>query len=142
LSDYVSRRLRAAIAHRAKGCCEYCGSPAKFCIDPFVAEHIHPVAKGGLTVADNLALACMGCNGYKQDKTEAYDAVSQAVAPLYHPRTHLWHEHFAWNEEFTHLVPLTAIGRVTIAELQLNRAGVINVRLLLILAGLHPPRRY
>ena len=83
----------------------------------------------------------MGCNGYKQDKTEAYDAISQTVVPLYNPRTHAWHEHFTWNEEFTHLVPLTAIGRVTIAELQLNREGIINVRFLLTLAGLHPPRQ-
>jgi hypothetical protein len=58
---------------------------------------------------------------------------------LYHPRVHLWAAHFAWNDEFTHIVPLTAIGRVTVAELQLNREGVINVRLLLIMAGLHPP---
>ena len=112
-----------------------------FCIDPFVAEHIHPIAKGGLTIADNLAFACMGCNGYKQDKTEAYDAMSQNLVPLYNPRVHLWHEHFAWNEAFTHVVPLTAIGRVTLAELQLNREGVLNLRILLILAGLHPPRQ-
>lgn len=104
MSDYVSKRLRAAIVHRANGRCEYCGSPAKFCIDPFVAEHIHPLAEGGSTVADNLAFACMGCNGYTQDKTEASDAISRTVVPLYHPRTHLWHEQLAWNEEFTHLV--------------------------------------
>lgn len=83
----------------------------------------------------------MGCNGYKQDKTEAYDAFSRTVVPLYHPRTHTWNEHFAWNEEYTHLIPLTAIGRVTITELQLNREGAINVRFLLTLAGLHPPRQ-
>lgn len=70
-----------------------------FCIDPFVAEHIHPVAKGGSTIAENLAFACIGCNGYKQDKTEAFDGVSQATAPLYHPRTDRWHDHFTWNED-------------------------------------------
>lgn len=139
MSEYVSKRLRAEIARRADGRCEYCRCPSKFSIDPFVAEHIFPVAKGGLTVADNLAFACMGCNGYKQDKTEAYDAVNQAVVVLYHPRTHPWHEHFAWNEPFTHIIPLTAIGRVTIAELQLNRDGVHNIRMLLMMAGLHPP---
>jgi hypothetical protein len=138
LSDYVSKRLRAVIVRRANGCCEYCGCPAKFCIDPFVAEHIQPIAKGGLSAIDNLAFACMGCNGFKQDKTQAYDATSQAIAPLYNPRTHVWHEHFAWNEDYTRLVPLTAIGRVTIAELQLNREGAMNIRMLLTLAGLHP----
>jgi hypothetical protein len=126
------------IARRANACCEYCLCPAKFCIDPFVAEHIQPTAKGGLNTLDNLAFACMGCNGFKQDKTESYDAVGQTVVPLYHPRIHIWHDYFAWNEDFTRLVPLTAIGRVTVAELQLNREGVVNIRFLLTLAGLHP----
>ena len=80
MSEYVSKKLRAAIAHRAGGRCEYCCSPAAFCIDPFVAEHIHPVARGGLTVADNLAYACMGCNGYKQDKTEATQSVRLSLS--------------------------------------------------------------
>ena len=67
--------------------------------------------------------------------------MSQTFTPFFNPRTHVWTEHFVWNEEFTFIVPLTAIGRVTIIELQLNRVGVVNVRLLLLMAGLHPPPR-
>ena len=81
----------------------------------------------------------MGCNGYKQDKIDGFDAISQTLAGLFNPRIHLWAEHFAWNEDYTRLVPLSLIGRVTIDELKLIRDGVIKVRLLLILAGLHPP---
>jgi hypothetical protein len=49
------------------------------------------------------------------------------------------HEHFAWSEAITHLVPFAPIGRVTNTGLQLNRERVINVRLLMISARLHPP---
>jgi len=138
LSEYVSKKLRAEIAHRAGGQCEYCRTPAAFSTAPFVAEHIQPRARGGLTLSDNLVYACIGCNGYKQDKIEGFDSGSQTMVPLYHPRMHRWSEHFAWNEDFLLLIPLTDIGRVTISKLQLNRNGVINVRRLLILVGLHP----
>jgi len=59
--------------------------------------------------------------------------------PLYHPRQHDWHEHFAWNEDFTKLLGLTAIGRATIEKLQLNREGVMNLRHALGSIGKHPP---
>lgn len=121
MSEYVSKKFRNVIERRANGRCEYCRCPSKYCIDPFVAEHIQPVARGGQTTLDKLAFACIGCNGFKLDKTEGYDAASQATTPLFNPRIHQWTDHFAWNEDFTHIVPLTAIGRVTIAELQLNR---------------------
>jgi hypothetical protein len=103
---------------------------------PNTFSHLPKVGKPFSTIWH---FACIGCNGFKLDKTKGYDAISQANVPLYHPRIHQWAEHFAWNDEFTHIVPLTAIGRVTVAELQLNREGVVNVRLLLIMAGLHPP---
>jgi hypothetical protein len=37
------------------------------------------------------------------------------------------------------MLPLTAIGRATIALLQTNRASVVNLRRVLRLQGLHPP---
>jgi hypothetical protein len=39
------------------------------------------------------------------------------------------------------LVGRTPIGRATVAQLQLNRPGVRNLRRLLRLAGEHPPSR-
>jgi HNH endonuclease len=95
--------------------------------------------RGGTTTPDNLALSCSGCNGHKYDKTEAYDTVSEEMAPLYHPRRQIWGEHFAWNEDYTLLVGLTPTGRVTVETLHLNREGVVNLRRVLLLAGLHPP---
>jgi hypothetical protein len=106
---------------------------------PFAVEHVYPAARGGATTEDNLALACSGCNGHKYDKTEAYDPVTCSVVPLYHPRRDAWREHFIWNEDFTHLIGLTPTGRATVEALCLNREGIINLRWVLFLAGLHPP---
>lgn len=88
---------------------------------------------------DNLALSCSGCNGHKYDRVEGFDTISQRMAPLYHPRQDVWSEHFAWNEEYTRIVGLTPTGRATVEALHLNREGVVNLRWVLFLVGLHPP---
>ena len=50
-----------------------------------------------------------------------------------------WSEHFTWNDDFTLVIGISAIGRVTIEEMQLNREGVINLRRVLFAMGEHPP---
>lgn len=61
------------------------------------------------------------------------------TTPLYHPRTMLWNDHFAWSEDTTIVIGLTPIGRATVQTLRMNRAGVVNLRQLLHTAGQHPP---
>jgi HNH endonuclease len=139
LSERIPRRLRQAVERRAQGRCEYCRCPLAVATEPFAVEHIIPTVRGGATGLDNLALACSGCNGYKYDRIEGYDPVSEAQAPLYHPRRDSWREHFAWSQDHTHVVGLTPTGRVTVVMLRLNREGVVNLRRLLLLVGLHPP---
>jgi hypothetical protein len=63
------------------------------------------------------------------------------TVPLFHPRTMDWEDHFVWSSDYLDVMPLTAIGRVTIRELCLNRTGVRNVRRVLYAAGEHPPKR-
>jgi hypothetical protein len=99
-----------------------------------------PRSKGGSDDMDNLALACMGCNDHKYEKTEYKDPVTGEVVPLFHPQLHNWQEHFSWDEEYTEMVGITAIGRATIEALQLNRKGVANLRRLLRLINEHPPQ--
>ena len=72
----VSASIRAKNEERAKKLCEYSRSPLEFSPDPFSVEHIFPISKGGTDDAENLALACQGCNGYKSTKTEAFDVMS------------------------------------------------------------------
>ena len=135
----VTVRLRRLVEARACGCCEYCLSQARFATQPFSVEHIIARSQGGPTDVDNLALACQGCNNHKYIRTEGRDPVSGASAPLYHPRRQRWHEHFAWNDDFTLIIGLTPVGRATVETLRLNREGLVNLRRVLVAMGEHPP---
>ena len=132
-------RQRQVVAERARGCCEYCRSQARFAIQPFSVEHILPLERGGTTALDNLALACQGCNNHKYTKTEGRDPVSGDSVSLYHPRQQRWRDHFAWNDDFTLIIGLTPTGRATVKALQLNREGLVNLRRALYSMGEHPP---
>lgn len=80
----VSSALRRQIEDRAGELCEYCRSPASVSSQPFSVEHIVPRVRGGASTADNLALACQGCNNHKYDKIEGADPTSGEVVALYH----------------------------------------------------------
>jgi len=111
--------LRRSVAERARGCCEYCRSQARFATESFSVEHIVPESQGGPTAAENLALSCQGCNNHKHTKTQGRDPETGAAVPLFHPRQHRWGDHFRWNENFTQVVGLTPTGRATVEELRL-----------------------
>ena len=103
-------------------------------------DHIVPLALGGADTLENLALSCFGCNGPKSAFTEGTDPETDASAALYHPRRDDWREHFRWNGDFNELVGLTPTGRATIVRLDLNRAGVVTLRRLMIGSEEgHPP---
>jgi hypothetical protein len=138
--SYITAIKQQQVIERANRCCEYCKSSMDYTSQPFVMEHIIPIAEDGETSLDNLALACGGCNGHKYTKVKALDPVSQTQVSLYHPRQQTWQDHFGWSADYLEIIGLTAIGRATIDALKLNRPGVINVRKLLLMAGLHPPQ--
>lgn len=130
---------RRTVVERARGCCEYCRSQARFAMQPFSVEHIVPRSQSGKATLDNLALACQGCNNHKYTKTEGNDPITGDRVPLYHPRQQRWRDHFAWNESFTLIIGLTPTGRATVKALRLNREGVVNLRRILYAMGEHPP---
>ena len=134
-----SNEIRRLVTDRARGCCEYCFSQEQFASGRFSMDHIIPEVKGGLFEIDNLALACQSCNNFKYSHIEGYDHETQAFVALYHPRKHVWAEHFYWNENFTVLIGLTPTGRATIQRLQLNRDFLINQRVLYCKLKVHPP---
>lgn len=136
---YITVAEQAQIIDRANRRCEYCKCTMDHAAQPFAIEHIVPISEGGVTSLSNLALACGGCNGHKYNKTEAIDPENQRSVPLYHPRNQIWDEHFTWSEDLLQIVGRSATGRATIDALRMNRSGVINLRRLLLLAGLHPP---
>ncbi len=57
--------------------------------------------------------------------------------PLFHPRQQFWHEHFSWSRDKSEVIGKTPCGRATVEALHLNRAGVVNLRRLLFMAGVH-----
>ncbi|MBM3144831.1 MAG: HNH endonuclease [Chloroflexi bacterium] len=135
----VTSELKQAVLERARSRCEYCKSQLRFATQSFSTEHIIPHHSGGETSFDNLALACQGCNNHKYTKTEALDPISDNIVPLYHPRQQPWHDHFAWNDNFTLVIGLTPTGRATIQALRLNREELVNLRRVLYAMGEHPP---
>lgn len=138
---YITAAQQQQVIERANRRCEYCKCSMDYSSQPFEIEHIIPIAEAGETSLANLALACGSCNGHKYTKVEAIDPVSQTQVPLYHPRQQIWQDHFGWSADYLQIIGLTAIGRATVESLKLNRPGVINMRKLLLMAGLHPPKK-
>ena len=56
--------LRARVFSRDGFVCAYCGCTS----GPHQIDHVHPVSRGGLSVMDNLAVACSPCNASKRDR--------------------------------------------------------------------------
>ena len=137
---YISKTTRQLVFKRAGRCCEYCKSSADYTTDPFSIEHIVPLSKDGLNSLINLALSCMGCNGYKSIKIAFLDPITRLIFPLFNPRTMVWDDHFMWNKTSTIIVAKTPIGRATIEALKLNREELKNLRFALVAIGIHPPK--
>ena len=138
--ERVPDRVKMQVAQRAADCCEYCRSQVRFAMQAFAVEHIGPRSREGANALDNLALACQGCNNHKYNKTDANDPITGKCVPLFHPRQQRWQDHLAWNEDCTLIVGMTPMGRATVATLQLNRPGLVNLRRILHAAGEHPPQ--
>jgi hypothetical protein len=134
----IPAALRRVVLQRSAGRCEYCqlsqaGQEATFHID-----HIIPRAAGGLTVADNLALACVSCSLRKGARQCVPDPLTGEECPLFHPRQHRWLDHFRWNGVIVEGV--TSLGRATVEALAMNRPLMVAIREEEQKLGRHPPR--
>jgi hypothetical protein len=120
---------------RAGDRCEYCRLPQEFDDIPFEIDHVIARKHGGLTVANNLALSCFHCNSFKGSDIASRESRTRKLTALFNPRRHRWERHFQWDGPY--LVGRTAIGRVTIALLQVNDPLRVELRQLLIEEGVH-----
>jgi 5-methylcytosine-specific restriction endonuclease McrA len=125
----MEKVLEDLVRRRGAGRCEYCHYP----LPPFQFEHIVARQHGGITVEENLALACIRCNSYKGPNLSGIDPETHAIVPLFNPRTQIWRTHFRW--ERARLVGITPSGRATIAVLSINNWPRIEARQRLIAAG-------
>ncbi len=132
--SYISVDLRQQVYDLAQGYCEYCLISEKVVFFVHQVDHIIAEKHGGLTDITNLALACIICNKYKGSDIASIDVESDDVVRLYHPRRDNWHEHFLLSA--AKIMPLTAMGRVTVNLWQFNRVERIAERELLIKARL------
>jgi hypothetical protein len=136
-SRYIPADWRRFVIERAGGRCEYCrlsqiGQEATFHVD-----HVKPLAAGGETALENLALACVSCSLRKAARESAINPESGQEVRLYNPRSDVWSDHFRWDG--VRLVGLTAIGRATIETLAMNRPLILAIREEEAVVGQHPP---
>jgi hypothetical protein len=135
----VPHELRDAVIGRAGGLCEYCHVPQATQVATFPIDHIIPLAAGGRTEFDNLALACPRCNAAKWLHTVSTDPETGELVRLFHPRQHNWSENFQWMAtDPTWLEAYSPVARATIELLDLNSLHRRQVRCWLIVLGLHP----
>jgi len=126
------------VAERAGQRCEYCHAPEAVFNFAFEVEHIRPRSRGGEDSPNNLALACSACNLYKSDTEIGWDDETAQDVPLFHPRVHIWEEHFSVDLDSVAINGTTPIGRVTVELLQLNRPRHLAARQRWMRLGLFP----
>lgn len=133
----ISASLRRLVIQRAGERCEYCGLSQTGQAATFHIDHVMPIAAGGGTVADNLALTCVSCSLSKGARQMLEDPKTGEIVPIFSPRKQSWQEHFCWDD--VHVVGLTATGRATIAALNLNRGIILAIRAEEKFFDRHPP---
>ncbi|MFZ4828806.1 MAG: HNH endonuclease [Phototrophicaceae bacterium] len=136
---YLSESLRQQVSERAQGRCEYCQTQQVIVVS-MVIDHIVPESAGGSSDLDNLCLACISCNAFKQDFQTGIDPETQTEWRLFNPRYDVWHNHFHWSDDGIMLVGLSPEGRATILRLKMNRLAVCESRRLWVTVGWHPPK--
>jgi hypothetical protein len=129
--------LMELVWSRAGGCCEYCLIPQAFFPVPFQIDHIIAKQHDGLTISNNLALSCLHCNSHKGPNIAGRDRITKQLTPLFNPRRHRWGRHFRWHG--ASIVGRTAIGRVTVAVLNMNGVFLVRLREELMKDDLFPP---
>lgn len=130
---HIPAELRRSVRQRARDCCEYCLIAESMTLAAHEIDHVIAEKHGGPTEADNLALACALCTGFKGSDLASIDSDRGAIVPLFNPRRDHWSEHF--RLENGRIDPLTASGRATVRLLQLNHPHRVEERRLLVAAG-------
>ena len=136
MTSYISNQLRQLVTDRARGKCEYCLIHQDFSMYSHEVDHVTAVKHGGLSIEENLVLACLPCNRYKGSDLTSIDPITQQITVLFNPRLHEWDEHFQIDQGY--ILGKTTIGRTTIFLLKLNESKRLMIRQSLIAQKLYP----
>ena len=123
----VSPVLRNQIARRAQYRCEYCLIHADEAGFAHQVDHIVSRKHGGLSVAGNLAYACLFCNRHKGSDIASIDPENGRTVRLFNPRREHWTDHFRFDG--SRIEPLSETGRATERLLRFNAAERIAERM-------------
>ncbi len=134
-TTYIGAALRRAVIGRAESVCEYCLIHEDDTFFGCHVDHVISEKHGGLTQADDLALACTFCNLHKGSDIASLSSAG-VLTRFFNPRTDGWAQHFALADLV--IEPLTAIGEVTARIFQFNSGDRIVEREALAEAGRYP----
>jgi 5-methylcytosine-specific restriction endonuclease McrA len=126
MSGHIPAALRAVVAQRAQGLCEYCLIPADVVFAPHEPDHIIAEQHGGQTTEENLAFACWRCNRYKGTNIASIDPETGNREFLFHPRRDHWSDHFKVQD--ARIDGATPVGRATAALLRFNSRDRLKLR--------------
>jgi hypothetical protein len=124
--DYIHEPLRRNVIQRADNRCEYCGLSQEGQEATFHVDHILPLAAGGKTEAENLALACVSCSLRKGARHLIVDPETGTAVRIFNPRANRFETHFARRE--ARISGITAVGRATVAALGFNQPLTLAAR--------------
>lgn len=136
MSGYISPELRSLVSARADGICEYCLIAEDDSYYRHEIDHIISLKHDGLTVPENLALACVFCNRSKGSDIASFGNVPTERIRFYNPRTDIWSEHHRLVG--ARILGLTEIGIVTIRVLQIDQQDRVSERVVLNKVGRYP----
>jgi hypothetical protein len=132
-----SAAMARLVRQRACDRCEYCRTHQSLQVATFHIEHIVPIAAGGTSSLENVALACPTCNLHKSNRLSAADPESGSVVRLFHPRLDIWSDHFEWLDYA--IAGKTAVGRATALAFDMNSERRLKSRRAEERFGLFPP---
>jgi hypothetical protein len=134
---HIPAALRRLTRERAGERCEYCLMPESATLFTHPIDYVIAEKHGGPTAAENLALSCALCNGFKGSDLASVDPATGAVVPLFDPRRDRWADHFRLEDG--RIEPLTPAARVTARLLHFNDPDRVAERELLVRSGAITP---
>jgi hypothetical protein len=94
-----------------------------------------PDSTGGSNDLGNLALSCLHCNRHKGPNIAGRDPATGEIGRLFDPRKDSWREHFQLDRAV--FLGLTAIGRVTVQVLAMNKPEFLAAREAFLVEGIY-----